>query len=128
MTIKTDTMKNTVADAYAGAADYAALYSTVPSGSSPGTELAGGSPAYARKAITWGAAGAVGPLGSGSQPATPGVCYAQVTFDVEAGDTVAGAGVHTAVTAGTYLDGGAVTSQAFATQGTYVLNLSYTQT
>lgn len=128
MTIKTDAMKNIVADAYAGAADYAALFSTAPSGSSPGTELSGGSPAYARKAITWGAAGAVGPLGSGSQPATPGVCYAQVTFDVEAGDTVAGAGIYTASSGGTYLDGGSVTSQPFATQGTYVLNLSYTQT
>lgn len=127
MTIKTDAMKNIVADAYAGAADYAALYSTAPSGSSPGTELSGGSPAYARKAITWNAAGAVGPAGSGVQPATPGVCYAQVVFDVEAGDTVAGAGVHTAITAGSYLDGAAVTSQAFATQGTYTLNLSYTQ-
>jgi hypothetical protein len=129
VTIKTDTMKNALATEYGVQATHAALYSTVPSGSSPGTELAGGSPAYARKAITWGTAGAVGPLGSGSQPATPGVCYAQVTFDVEAGDTVAGAGVHSAVSgAGNYLDGGAVTSQAFATQGTYVLNLSYTQT
>jgi hypothetical protein len=128
VTIKTDTQKNNLATAYGTAATHAAAYSTVPSGSSPGTELAGGSPAYARKAITWGTAGAVGPAGSGTQPATPGVVYAQVTFDIEAGDTVAGCGVHSASSgAGNYLDGGAVTSQAFATQGTYLLNLSYTQ-
>jgi hypothetical protein len=47
---------------------------------------------------------------------------------VPTGTTVAGAGVHTAITAGTYLDGGAVTSQAFASQGTYTLTLTYTQT
>lgn len=114
MTIQTATQKNTLATAYGNAATHAALYTTVP-GASAGTEVTGGSPAYARKAITWGAP-------------SNGVITATVTFDVPSGTTVAGAGVHTALTAGTYLDGAAVTSQAFASQGTYALTLTYTQT
>lgn len=113
MAIQTVTMRNALATAYGTNAAFAALYTTVPGGSA-GTEVTGGSPAYARKALTWGAA-------SGS------VVTVTVTFDVPAGTTVVGAGVHTAITAGTYLDGGAVTSQAFATQGTYTLTLTYTQ-
>lgn len=125
MSLQTATIKNTLATAYGTAATHAAAYTTVPGGSQ-GTEVAGGSPAYARKAISWGTAGAVGPLGAGLQPATAGVSYAQVVFDIPAAATVVGAGVHTAITAGTYLDGAAVTSQNFATQGTYTLNLSAT--
>ncbi|HEY2086254.1 MAG TPA: hypothetical protein VGH54_09545 [Mycobacterium sp.] len=127
MSIQTTAMKNALATAYgaAGNATHAALYTTVP-GATAGTEVTGGSPAYARKSITWTAPNTVGPLGA-SQPALPGVMYGQVVFDVPAGVTVAGAGVHTALTAGTYLDGGAVASQPFATQGQYTLNLSYTQ-
>lgn len=115
MSIQTTAMKNILATAYgaAGNANYAALYTTAP-GASAGTEPSGGSPAYARKAISWSAA-------------ANGVITGTVTFDVPAGTTIVGAGVHTAVTAGTYLDGGSVTSQAFATQGTYALTLTYTQ-
>jgi hypothetical protein len=114
VTIQTATQKNNLATAYGNAATHAALYTTVP-GASAGTEVTGGSPAYARKAITWGAP-------------SNGVITGTVTFDVPSGTTVAGAGVHTALTAGTYLDGAAVTSQAFASQGTYALTLTYTQT
>lgn len=114
MAIQTATQKNTLATAYGGAALYAALYTTAPGGSA-GTEVTGGSPAYARKSISWGAA-------------SGGVITASVTFDVPTSTTVVGAGVHTAITAGTYLDGAAVTSQAFASQGTYLLTLTYTQT
>lgn len=114
MTIQTATQKNNLATAYGTAATHAALYTTAPGGSA-GTEVTGGSPAYARKAITWGSP-------------TNGVMTATVTFDVPSGTTVVGAGVHTALTAGTYLDGASVTSQAFATQGTYALTLTYTQT
>ena len=114
MAIQTATQKNTLATAYGTAATYAALYTTAPGGTA-GTEVTGGSPAYARKALTWGAA-------------SGGVITVTVTFDVPTGTTVVGAGVHTAVTAGTYLDGGSVTSQAFASQGTYALTLTYTQT
>src|SRR5690242_17828282 len=105
MAVQTNTQKNTLATAYGGAATFGALYTTAP-GASAGTEVTGGSPAYARKALSWGAA-------------SNGVITATATFDVPAGTTVVGAGVHTAVTAGTYLDGGTVTSQAFSSQGTY---------
>jgi hypothetical protein len=112
--IQTVTQKNTLATSYGTAATHAALYTTAP-GASAGTEVTGGAPAYARKAISWGAA-------------SGGVITATVTFDVPTGTTVVGAGVHTALTAGTYLDGASVTSQAFASQGTYQLTLTYTQT
>lgn len=113
MPIQTATQKNNLATAYGTNATHAALYTTAP-GATAGTEPTGGSPAYARKPITWGAASA-------------GAITATVTFDVPAGTTIVGAGVHTALTVGTYLDGGSVTSQAFASQGTYTLTLTYTQ-
>jgi len=49
-------------------------------------EAAGGSPAYARKPVTLGTPGAVGPLGASDQPATDGVAWSgMLTFDVPAG-------------------------------------------
>ena len=114
MAIQTTAMKNVLATEYGATALYAALYTTAP-GASAGTEVTGGSPAYARKSISWGAP-------------SNGVITATVTFDVPSGTTVVGAGVHSAVTAGTYYDGASVTSQAFASQGTYQLTLTYTQT
>jgi hypothetical protein len=112
MAIQTATQKNTLATAYGGAATYGALYTTTPGGSA-GTEVTGGSPAYARKALTWGSP-------------TNGVVTATATFDVPSGTTVVGAGVHTASTGGTYLDGATVTSQAFASQGTYAATFTAT--
>lgn len=113
MAIQTASMKNSLATAYKNAALYAALYTTTP-GASAGTEPSGGSPAYARKSLTWGT-----PSG--------GVVTATATFDVPSGATIVGAGVHDAITAGNYLDGGTVTSQPFGSQGTYVLTLTFTE-
>jgi phage gp46-like protein len=112
MAIQTATMRTHLADRYGDEALYGALYTTAP-GASAGTEVTGGSPAYARKALTWSTASA-------------SASSVTVVFDVPAGTTVVGAGVHTAVTAGTYLDGVAVTSQAFATQGTYSVTFTIT--
>ena len=114
MAIQTAVQKENLAIAYGTNATYAALYTTAPGGTA-GTEPSGGSPAYARKALTW------------VPGSSDGVNAVTVTFDVPAGATIVGAGVHTAITAGTYLDGGSVTSQAFASQGTYALTLTYTQ-
>lgn len=116
MTIRTNTMKNTLSDAYKGAATYADLYQTTGASSSAGTAMSsGGSPAYASKALSWGSSSA-------------GVVSASaVTFDVKSGDTVAGYGVKTG-SGGTHLDGDALTSQAFSSQGTYALTITYTQT
>lgn len=90
---------------------YAALYTTAPTATAAGTEVSGGS--YARKAITW------------SNGASDGQITATVVFDVPAGTTVLGAGFHSAVTAGNFLDGGSVTSQNFATAGQYTLNITF---
>jgi hypothetical protein len=114
MAVQTVTMRNTLATAYAAAAAYGALSTTTPS-SSAGTEVTGGSPAYARKALSWGSA------------SSSAVTATAATFDVPAGTTVVGFMVYSAVTAGTYLDGAAVTSQAFASQGTYAVTPTYTQ-
>jgi len=46
---------------------------------------------------------------------------------VPSGATIVGIGVHTAITAGTYLDGASITSQAFASQGTLAVTFTYTQ-
>ena len=108
------TLKNSLAVSYGTSAAYAALFTSDPGGT--GTvvgEVTGGSPAYARKAITWGAPAA-------------GVVTATVTFDVPISTTVTFAGVCSAATGNTLLDKGAVTSQNFASQGQYVLSLSAT--
>ena len=72
-------------------------------------ELSGGSPAYARKAVTWTGAGAV------RSPS------ANLVFDIPAGATVTGWRGFTALTGGTDYDGAALTSTAFSNQGTYTL-------
>lgn len=114
MAIQTNQQKENLAVAYGTNATFGAVYTTAPGGSA-GTEPSGGSPAYARKSLSW-TAGTV-----------DGVVTATATFDIPSGTTVVGVGVHTAVTAGTYLDGATVTSQAFASQGTYQVTFTYTQ-
>ncbi len=113
MAIQTVTMRNTLANAYAGAALYGAVYTSAPSGTA-GTEVTGGSPAYARKSLSWSSASA-------------SVVTATATFDIPTGTTVLGVGIHSAVTAGTYLDGVSVTSQAFSSQGTLTVTFTFTQ-
>ena len=114
MAIQTATLRTTMATNYGTATPYMALFSTVP-GASPGTELTGGAPAYARKASNWGTA------------AASAITAAPAAFDVASGSTVAGIGMYTAVTAGTYLDGTGVTSQAFSSQGQMTITATYTQ-
>lgn len=78
-----------------------------------GTEVTGGSPAYARKALTWGAP-------------SNGVVTASATFDVPA-CTVVGTGVFSAATAGNYIDGNTVTNVTFSTQDTVTVTFTFTQ-
>lgn len=108
MALQTATIKNALATAYGNAATQAALYSTVPAGSA-GTEISGGS--YTRKSVVWGAP-------------VQGVSTATVVFDVPAGVTIRGMGVHNA--GGTYLDGGALPEQPLATAATYTVTLTTT--
>ena len=71
--------------------------------------MSGGSPAYARKALTWNAAG------SGTMDGDA------VTFDVPASTTVSWVGFWDAATAGNFLGAANVTDEVFASQGTYEL-------
>lgn len=75
-----------------------------------GTELSGGSPAYARKPVTWGTAtnGIIRPT-------------ADLTFDVPAGATVTSWAGFTALTGGTNYGGGILIYESFAAQGQYKL-------
>lgn len=113
MPLSTTTEKNSLATKYGADSPYASLHSAAP-GSTGASEISGGSPAYARKAITWGAAAG-------------GQVTGTVTFDVPSGVTVAGAGLWSAATGGTFIDGGTVASQTFSAQGTYTLTLTFTQ-
>jgi len=117
MAIATLAQRNALATSYGTNAPYGALFTADPG--TTGTvvgEVTGGSPAYARKAISWGAA---------SNSAISGA----PVFDVPAGTTVTFAGVTASVTAGTadLRDRVAVTSQAFASAGTYTVTYTYTQ-
>lgn len=118
MAIATTVEKNSLATKYGVDAAFGAIFTADPG--STGTvvgEVTGGAPAYARKALAWGAP-------------TAGVITATAVFDVPSGTTVAFAGVCTSLTAGTadLRDKVAVTSQSFASQGTYTLTLTFTET
>jgi hypothetical protein len=108
MAIQTTGARNSLAARYGADAVTAALYTTAP-GSTVGIEP--GTP-YARRPLTWGT------------PAN-GSVTASATFDIPAGTTVVGAGVHGSD--GAYLDGGAVTQQTFSVPGSYVLTLTFTE-
>lgn len=104
------TARNAMLDYLGTLITRAALHSADPGGAnSASNELTGGSPAYARKAVTWAAA-AGGTMDETTSP----------VFDVAAGSTVAYVSYWN--TAGTvrYLKK-AVTSETFAGQGTYTL-------
>ena len=99
---------NDAANGVASGAGYASLHTADPS--TTGTnEVTGGSPAYARKAVTWNAA-AAGQITLSNQP----------LFDVPAG-TVAYAGLWSAVSGGTFKGKWQLTSEVFAGQGQYQL-------
>jgi hypothetical protein len=115
MAIQTATKRTSMATAYSSDITHIALATTAPS-STAGTEVSGGSPAYARKASNWGTA------------AASVIVASPAAFDVPSGATIVGINMMSASTAGTYLDGASVTSQAFASQGTYTVVATYTQT
>lgn len=108
------TAKNSLALKFSQDATHAAVFTADPglTGTVTG-EVTGGAPAYARKAITW------------SAPSN-GVVTASVVFDIPAGTTLLFAAACSALTGANLLDKGAVTSQNFATQGTYTLALTAT--
>lgn len=101
--------KNAMLDELAALATHIALHTAVPSTGTP-NEVAGGSPAYARKANAWNAA-AAGSLDNSNVP----------VFDVPGSTTVTHVGFWTAVSGGTLLAYAAVTNETFGAQGTYTV-------
>jgi hypothetical protein len=100
--------KNAMLNALGALAVFASLHTADP-GENGANEVTGGSPAYARKAITWGSAG------SGSMDMN-----ATAVFDIPAATTVSYVGFWNS--AGTVFYGSAnVTDEVFAAQGTYTL-------
>lgn len=75
-----------------------------------GTEITGGTPAYARMAVTWTTAdlGVIRPT-------------ADLTFDIPAATTVGGWAGFTALTSGTNYGGQDLTQEDFVGQGQYKL-------
>lgn len=74
------------------------------------TELTGGSPAYARQAITWNAPSA-GAMTASNQP----------VFDIPAGATVGKVKFYSALSGGTLYGEYDVTNETYGGQGTYTL-------
>jgi hypothetical protein len=112
-----DNGKNVALDALAGVAVYASLHTGAPS-TTGANEVTGGSPAYARKGVTWAAAAA-------------GVIAMAATFpvfDVPASTTVAYVGLFSALTAGTFYGYWDVTDEVFASAGLYTLSAAFTIT
>ncbi len=85
------------------------LHTADPGGTGT-SEVTGGSPAYARKAVTWAAASGGSKAINGTMP----------VFDVPA-CTVAWVGAWSAITSGTWLASFDVTDEVFAGQGTYTV-------
>lgn len=88
---------------------YASLH-TDAVGSGSGNEVTGGSPVYARKAITWDAADA------GAM-----VLHHSVTFNVPASTTIRRIGLWDSPSGGTFLGDASITQKTFSSQGTYTL-------
>lgn len=114
MAIDTATMKEALAAAYAGKATYASLHTADPAGTGA-SEVTGGSPAYARQAVTWNAGGTDGSYTSNS-----------MTFDVPANTSITHVGFWDAATAGNYLDKASF-AVTFSAQGTCTVTVTYTQ-
>lgn len=105
------TAKNLMLNALGAVAGYASLHTADPGASGTG-EVTGGSPAYARKAVTWNAA-ASSNLDSSNAP----------VFDVPAGTTVTHFGLWSASSGGTFYGGQSLSaSETFTAQGDYTLD------
>lgn len=113
MAIKSAQQRENLAIYYGTVAMYVAATTTAP-GSTTGTEVSGGSPAYARKPVTW-AAGSV-----------DGVITGSVVLDIPASTNVRGIEVFSALTGGTYLDGFDCVAD-FIAQGQLSVSITFTQ-
>jgi len=101
---------NRMLDGLTAGAGYVSLHTADP-GLTGTSEVSGGSPAYARKAITWTAASASATSNS-----------AQIVFDVPTSTTIRYLGYWSAATSGTFYGSRILdTAQTFSSQGTYTL-------
>jgi hypothetical protein len=115
MAIRNVTQRNALATAYGTNAPYGALFTADPGTADAATgEVTGGAPAYARKALTWGAAAASAISGT-------------ATFDVPTGTNVTYFGVCNTASGATVRDSVAIGPQNFSSQGTYTVTPTYTQ-
>lgn len=108
-TVYSDAGKNLLLNGFAGGAVYASLHTGNPS-TTGANEVAGGSPAYARKSVTWAAASAGALTTSNSQ-----------VFDVPAGTTIQYVGFWSASSGGTFYGHVTITNETYAGQGTYTI-------
>jgi hypothetical protein len=95
---------------------WASAHSGDPGATGTANELSGGSPAYARKAITWASA-------TSATPSVKALAATFPVFDVPPASTVSFIGFWTLDTGGTY--GGCidVTDEVYVGQGTYAFNV-----
>lgn len=115
---------NADADYKAGRCLYVSIHTASPAGTGA-AEATGGSPAYARKALTFNASGVEGPLGA-SQPASVGVAWGSAIVDLPAG-TYTDYGLWSAVTAGTFRGSGLIPVDGgltLAAQGTLAVSVA----
>lgn len=102
--------KNLMLNGFSASAVYVSLHSSEPDGSGS-SEISGGSPAYARKSVSWAAASG-GALTSN----------ANIVFDVPGTTTVAWLGYWSAATSGTFYGSRQLSaSETFTNQGTYTI-------
>jgi len=101
--------KNSMLDNLGTLVGFVSLHTADP-GASGTSEVSGGAPAYARKAVTWSAAATSSKASS-----------AQVVFDVPA-STITHLGYWSAATAGTFYGSRPLNaSQTYGTQGTFTI-------
>ncbi len=122
-TLIPDAELNALADYEASRITHLSLHTATP-GLTGADEAVGGSPAYARQAPTFNAAGTIGPLGGTLQPATVGKAWSsEETFDVDAGSYTHW-GAQSALVAGTYRQGNVLdATQTPGTQGQIKLSI-----
>jgi len=118
MAIAVTTTKNTMATYYGTQGTWIGLATSNPGATTtPTGEVTGGSPAYARKQTTWGAAAAGAITGTAVTIDTPA---ATVTYIILASAAV--------VASANMIDNALVTSVVMSGQGQIVVTPTYTQT
>lgn len=112
-----DTAKNAMLDQLGTLVGYVSLHTADP-GATGTSEVTGGSPAYARKAVTWASAATHSKSSNNTQ-----------VFDVPASTTITHLGYWSASSGGTFYGSRPLdTNQTFATQGTYTVASGITET